>query len=325
MSFAVNRDIENKNTLNIYRLEHLALQMHIPPEEIIEILENIKSHYSIMEEKQYNPDGTLKKIRIVYEAVPALKKILKAINKYLLKKIKLPEYIHGSRTRHSIHSNAESHVGKYYVFSLDIKNFFPSVSANNVYNLFKRLKCSHEVAKILEKICTADDHLPQGYNTSSYIANLIILPTAMRIHALCKKQGLNASFYVDDITISGNKDPEKLFPTINRIITECGFKLNMGKKVCKKATEQKKVTGIIVNKKMNIEKAQYRKVRAIINMCKKHGHTSLLGRIQKNNGDKIATITGLKNHLRGKLTHFAQTNREKTHSLEIAFNEINWT
>ena len=77
MSFAVNRDIENKNALNIYRLEHLALQMHIPSEEIIEILENIKSHYSIMEEKQYNPDGTLKKIRIVYKATPALKKILK--------------------------------------------------------------------------------------------------------------------------------------------------------------------------------------------------------------------------------------------------------
>lgn len=141
MSFAVNRDIENKNALNIYRLEHLALQMHIPPEEIIEILENIKSHYSIMEEKQYNPDGTLKKIRIVYKATPTLEKILKAINKYLLKKIKLPEYIHGSRTHHSIHSNAEPHVGKYYVSSLDIKNFFPSVSANNVYNLFKPESC----------------------------------------------------------------------------------------------------------------------------------------------------------------------------------------
>lgn len=133
----------------------------------------------------------------------------------------------------------------------------------------------------------------------------------MRIHALCKKRGRNASFYVDDITISGNKDPEKLFPTINRIITECGFKFNMEKKVCKKAMEQKKVTGIIVNKKMNIEKAQYRKVRAIINICKKHGPASLLGRIQKTNGDKIETLTGLKNHLRGKLTHFAQTNREK--------------
>lgn len=324
MSFTVNRDIENKDALKIYRLEHLALQMHIPPEKITEVLGNIKSHYSKREEKQFNPDGTLKKIRLVYKASPELKKILKAINKYLLKKIKLPEYIHGSRTHHSIQSNAKAHIGKYYVFSLDIKNFFPSVSMNNVYNLFKRFKCSHEVAKILERICTADDHLPQGYNTSSYIANLIILPAAMRIYALCKKQGLNVSFYVDDITISGNKNPEKLFPSINCIMTECGFKFNMEKKVCKKATGQKKVTGIIVNKKMNIEKVQYRKVRAIINICKKHGPASLVGKIQKNNGDKIETLQGLRNHLAGKLNYFNQINPEKTLELKNTFNAINW-
>jgi len=321
----VNRRIEDKESLKIRKLEHLAVQLRIPLETINDILANIKSHYSPREEKEFHPDGTIKKIRRIYRSSPELKKLLKAVNNNLLKRITLPEYLHGSRTRHSIQSNATVHVGKYYVLSLDIKDFFPSVKANNVYNLFKRLKCSPEVARVLKKICTADDHLPQGYNTSSYIANLIILPAATRIYGLCKKQGLYASFYVDDITISGNKDPEKLFPTINRIMSECGFTINMTKKVCKKGSEQKKVTGIVVNEKMNMDRSQYRQVRALINICRRQGAASLLGKLKKSNGDRIETLEGLRNHLRGKLNHFEQINPGKTRNLTTAFSEINWS
>ena len=59
---------------------------------------------------------------------------------------------------------------KYYTLTMDISNFYPSVTEAKVYNFFKNdMKCCEKVAKILSKLTTAkteedkEASLPQGF------------------------------------------------------------------------------------------------------------------------------------------------------------------
>ena len=115
--------------------------------------------------------------------------------------------------------------------------------------MFRRLKCSPEVSKYLTRLCTADNHVPQGYNTSSAIANLVLVPATERLQGLAKKHGMSLGTFIDDICFSGNNNPAKYMKTIEKIINECGYRLKSEKTTLMKKNQQQKVTGVVVNVK----------------------------------------------------------------------------
>ena len=316
------RLLETKGALNIQSLKHLSSQIGISEEEIIDIADNIKNHYRIKEVIQVKSNGSIKK-RDIYLPSLRLGKILKAINKYLLKKIKLPDAVHGSRKNHSIRTNATLHVGKRNVLSLDIKNFFPSIRPYNVFNMFRRLKCSPKISAYLTRLCTADNHVPQGYNTSPAIANLVFVPATERQQGLAKKHGMNFGTYIDDIFFSGNNDPKKYNKTVEKIINECGYRLNEKTTLMEKSKQQK-VTGVVVNVKPNIDKKTFQDLRNIIHICHKYGPSALISKITNKQDEVIDTTEKLKNHLLGRLSHVNQLNPHKAEKLRIKFNGISW-
>ena len=84
-------------------------------------------------------------------------------------------------------------------------DFFPSVKRARVEAMWRRVfGASKRVARLLSSLTTFEGHLPQGSPASNAIANLVTLPLALEIHALCSARGLVFSIYVDDITISGS-------------------------------------------------------------------------------------------------------------------------
>ncbi len=309
---------EVRDKLNILSLKHLFLQIGISKEEINDVINNFDNHYRCDLLEQKKDDGTIKK-RKIYKPDLLLRKILKSIDVYLLKKIKLPEAMHGARKSRSNITNANKHVNKDYVLNLDIKDFYPSISLKDVYNLFRRLNCSPVVAKCLSSLCSRDDHVPQGFNTSSSIGNLILREAIDRIQGLCDKHGLRLSVHVDDITISGNMNPHRLVKTIEKIIVECGFKIKSGKTVCFTKLQQQKVTGVIVNTKINLDKKAFEELRFYLHVCKKYGPSTLIGDITNKRGEKIGTIKTLKNHLIGRLSYLKSINPQKaTKLIEIS-------
>lgn len=317
------RLLETKDTLNIQSLKHLALQIGIKKEKLIDICKNIKKHYRIAKISQQKPDGKIKE-RDIYHPSSELKKILKAINTYLLKKIKLSEVVHGSRKHHSAYTNANMHVGKRNVLSFDIENFFPSIQPYYVFKMFRRMKCSPEVSKYLTRLCTADNHVPQGYNTSPAIANLVLVPATERLEGLAKKHGMRLGTFIDDICFSGNNNPEKYLKTIVKIINECGYKLKSEKTTLMKKTQQQKVTGVIVNVKPNIDKKSFQNLKKIIHICHKYGPSALIGKIKNKQGEMINTTDGLKKHLLGRLSYINQLNPHKAETLRSKFKGIAW-
>lgn len=316
--------IEVADTLNIQSLKHLALQTGISKEEIIAVAESIEDHFRVTKIRQTKADGKVK-VREIYLPSPRFKVILQVINTYLLRKIKLPEVVHGSRKGRSALTNAMVHVGKRNLLGFDIANFFPSIKPHAVFNMFRRLNCSPTVAKYLTWLCTADNHVPQGYTTSPAVANLVFMPVTERIHGLVKKQGIKLGTVVDDITLSGNRSLHPFLKTIEKIIGECGFTLHPGKTVSMSRHEKQKVTGIKVNVKTNIEKEDYQELKKMIHICEKFGLASYIGKLKNRKGGVIDTPDKLRSYLSGKLNYVKQLNPEKAEKLMTKFNNIRWS
>lgn len=314
---------EVRDSLNILNLKHLSLQLGIPKDEICDISENIKEHYHNEIISIIKPDGTTKE-RIIYHPTERLRKILEAIDNYLLKKIKLPDYIHGARKGHNNITNAEPHVGKKHVLTSDIADCYPSLSVRKVRSLFIRLKCTSDVSTCLTKLCTADNHLPQGYNTSPRIAVLVIQPATDRIWRLCKGNGITFTVYIDDLTMSGNRDLSPFKKTIEKIINDYGLKIKSEKTKLLSQNQQQKVTGIVVNKKINVDKECFNSMRHTLHICNKYGPANVIGKVTDSKGRKIVTVEKCKNNLRGKLSYMKNINPQKANKLIIKFNDIGW-
>lgn len=315
--------IEVADSLNIQSLKHLALQIGISKEEIITVSGSIEDHFRVKKISQIKPDGKVK-IREIYLPSLRLKAILQAVNSYLLRKIKLSESVHGSRKGRSPLTNAKVHVGKRNLLGLDIAKFFPSIKPHAVFNMFRRLNCSPTVAKYLTRLCTADNHVPQGYTTSPAIANMVFVPVTERIHGLVKKQGINFGTFVDDITISGNRSLHPFLRTIEKIIDECGFRLHPDKIVPMSRHEKQKVTGITVNEKPNIQKKDYQELKTMIHICEKFGLASYIGKQMNRKGEVLDTPDKLRSYLAGKLNFVKQINPGKAEKLTAKFNNIRW-
>lgn len=186
---------------------------------------------------------------------------------------------HGFRKGTSIISNAATHRGHRFVFNVDIKDFFGSINFGRVYGFFQKntdFGLSKEIAKILAAIACHEGALPQGSPCSPVISNLIGQILDIRLVRLAKKYGCTYTRYADDLTFSTN---QKTFPseiaslginhawapskTLVDAINKSGFQLNPAKTRMQYQDSRQQVTGLVVNKRINVTSEYRRLVRAM--------------------------------------------------------------
>ena len=138
---------------------------------------------------------------------------------------------HGGVQGRSILTNVMSHSGSAFLFTADIRSFYPSIRRERVARMFVALGCSEDVAALSARLCTHNHRLEQGLITSPIIADYLAQPLDRRIAGMCHPRGMQYTRYVDDIAISGPFDIEGLgVPTlVGRILSEHGFRRHPGK------------------------------------------------------------------------------------------------
>ena len=182
--------------------------------------------------------------RIVYEVNDKLKNLHKNILVSIAAKVIFPEYVQGFVSKRSIVTNASLHLSRKYVLNLDIKNFFESIRIEKVFCVFKSLCCNHEVASILARLCTLNECLVQGANTSPILANLVCVELDKELVEIGLEYDCSYSRYADDITFSGEKIPKK--KVISRCLEKYEFQLNPEKWKCQSRGKTQYVTGLTV-------------------------------------------------------------------------------
>ena len=284
----------------------------------------------------------VKKKTAGYRLIEAPKVLLKAAQTQILRGILdlVPAHpaAHGFVKHRSIRSNAAPHVGSAWVLKLDLTNFYPSVPFSRVVAIFRALGYCREVAIWLGRLTTSaipsnlnapdglantvwpyrSRHLPQGAPTSPALANLSAFSLDVRLNGLAAKYGARYTRYADDLTLSG---PGKSIPALKEIIPFAEmivsyerFSTNKSKRRVLRRHQQQTVTGIVVNEKLTLSRAEFDQLKAILTNCIRHGGAS----------QNRAGHADFSSHLRGRIGHFLSVNRERGEKLRALYQQIDW-
>lgn len=227
---------------------------------------------------------------------------------------------HGFKRKRSIITNAKEHRNRKYVFNVDLTDFFGSINFGRVRGFLmkdKNFSLHADVATVLAQIACYENALPQGSPCSPVISNLIGHVLDIHLVRLASQNGCTYSRYADDLTFSTNKPdfPARIAkPTagdehqwspgneLARLVKKCGFEMNPLKTRMQFRDSRQEVTGLIVNRKVNIRSEYRHTVRAMVHSLLTKGSFEFVQKVAGTKG--IATlnkIAGTTNQLHGML------------------------
>lgn len=194
---------------HIGSIESLATLLTTSIEDLTNLAQNTESYYQ-PNRPIIKPNG---KVRQTYTVKPPLKLVQKRILREILDKVSMPMYLQGSikkdpdsGTVRDYISDACMHIGCCIIIRTDIEDFFPSIRANRIRDLWCHLfGFPEDVATLLTSLTTYRDYVPQGACTSSCLANLILWDQEPEIEDWLRRQGFRYSRFVDDITVTSSK------------------------------------------------------------------------------------------------------------------------
>jgi hypothetical protein len=185
----------------------------------------------------------------LYRPIDIPDKGLKAVQSRIAKllgRVTPPDWLFSPVKGRSYVDNAARHKGARAFWLLDIADYFPSCTANNVAHLFHGvLECSPDVTAILVKIVTEGECLPQGSPCSPILAYYSNLEMWLSISKIVSDAGLTHSLYADDITISGSLIKKDTIWAIKRTVHRHGLRIKTEKELSL-IDAPADITGVIV-------------------------------------------------------------------------------
>ncbi|WP_256633059.1 retron Ec67 family RNA-directed DNA polymerase/endonuclease [Enterobacter hormaechei] len=251
-------------------------------------------------------------------------------------------FSHGFERNRSIITNAEKHKSKKWVLNIDLSNFFDEFNFGRVRGYFlknKNFSLNTELSTLIAKIACHQDKLPQGSPCSPVITNLILLSLDRRLSNLCNRAGCTYTRYADDITISTNKkefprniikshnensiDLNKKF--LNEIISS-GFQINLNKLRLFDRKCRQEVTGLTVNRFVNVDNKYAKKVRAMAHsLFTKGGYTLTDEKTREQRAGDINELGGMLSFIdyvdkhNNRLPHATKTSLNKRENVYSDF------
>ena len=163
----------------------------------------------------------------------------KKLQNSFLDKQPLPICVKGFRKGESYRTYLYPHINSTYFFRTDIKDFFPSISEEQIKATMSSLlicDLDNDKAKIIDllsEIVTLNGTLPQGACTSPSVSNLVMARLDQRILKYCQAFNVCYTRYADDLLFSSvdlNFEEKKwFFRKIKGILKSKGFEVNYSK------------------------------------------------------------------------------------------------
>ncbi|RFP31429.1 retron St85 family RNA-directed DNA polymerase [Duganella sp. BJB476] len=251
-------EIENPYPINA---RELSLAIGISARLITSIAKIPEKHYRRFKIPKAN--GSFRNI-----ASPKLflKVIQYWLKDYLLFRLPIHETCFSFIKNVSIEDNASPHTKMAYVGTIDIEDYFGSIKVTAVQSVLKRAGFTASASRIISKLVTLDDALPQGAPTSPIISNTFLFRFDEFISRWCKTHECTYTRYADDVTISG-MNKSSVLQCIDRaeiLLNRYGLKLNSKKTRIQSQSTRQVVTGLTVNELAQPSREQRRKVRAML-------------------------------------------------------------
>lgn len=282
----------------IYReLSSLEQDLDFNAKTLYAVSNSLNKHYRKVNLPKKN--GGYRKLSLPDEI---LKSIQKRIAEALLIHMPVSRYAKAYQYGSSTLRNAKHHVGKKVVLKLDILHFFDSIGYSTVKDkVFPSEIYAEPLRILLTMLCYHKDSLPQGAPSSPAITNIIMYDFDEMIGQWCRNRGISYTRYCDDMTFSGDFDPNEVIPLIKSELKKMGFLLNEQKTHIQYPCQQQTVTGIVVNEKLSIPAAYRRELRQDLYYCRKFGIQEHLKKINLNISEET-----YRSQLLGKVNYVLQ-------------------
>ncbi len=205
--------------------------------------------------------------RLIERPEPSLRVLQRWILRSILDRLHTTPRSFGFERGSKLRFHAQEHAGARSVLTLDIKNFFPSITIARVTHLYRVAGYDSRAASILAHLCTSRDALPQGAPTSPRLANLICFRMDRRLAKYAERKGIIYSRYADDMSFSAPSASAlaKHQPFITHIVSDSGFRLNSAKTRLIGPQGRKTVTGLVLAEEtVGIGRQRLRELRARI-------------------------------------------------------------
>lgn len=257
----------------VYReFSSLVHDLGFSPQALYSVSNHIHRHYRAVDIPKASGG-----YRCLHVPDDFLMAIQRRILEVLLPLEEISPYAAAYRPGGSTLRNAAPHVGKPVVLKLDVKDFFDSL----IYPLVKEkafpaFRYSEQNRILLAILCVYDDALPQGAPTSPAISNIIMRDFDNAVGNWAAGQGIAYTRYCDDMTFSGDFDPQPVIEHVRSELKKLGLYLNGRKTVVARRGRRQTVTGIVVNGRAGIPAAYKRRIRQEMYYCMKHGIASHL-------------------------------------------------
>jgi hypothetical protein len=283
-------------------------------------------------------------VRLIESPKPRLKAIQRQILRRILDPVPPHAAAHGFCAGRSIVTFTTPHVGRSVVARMDLKDFFPCVTWARVATIFRSIGYPNTVADLLAGLCTTVTpfdvwdgiescsraimqaaqaryripHLPQGSPTSPSIANLCAHRLDRRLAGLASAAGASYTRYADDLAFSGDDDfargVKRFLVHVSATVAEEGFQVHHRKTRIMRDGARQHLAGVVVNRRPNVRRAEYDRLKAILTNCRRHGATS------QNRG----VHPDFRSHLRGRIAFVEQLHPERGARLQRMFEQIEW-
>ena len=232
-----------------------------------------------------------------------------------------PSAVTGFVPGRSVVDNASRHIRRNYVYNADLKDFFPSITRKRVKSALMHPPFSFgaEAAHLLSGICCAHadlarkgreihweiqryrwdgierktvDYLtevpatlPQGAPSSPVLSNAVCLRLDKRLAGLARRFQATYSRYADDITFSSNhnvfQEGYSFLKEFRKIIADEGFTLNEAKLRLQEKGQRQEVTGLVVNRKVNVCRKYIRDIGSLLYIWERYGVDAAYARFLK--------------------------------------------
>jgi retron-type reverse transcriptase len=320
-------------------LHDVAYLLGYKPAALSYILYQIKPGDKYTEFEIPKRSGGMRKIK---SPIPQLKQLQKKLACFLqecLDEINVEgklkdEIAHGFKKKRSILTNAKIHRNKRWVFNVDLEDFFGTINFGRVRGFFlsdKRFCLQEKAATILAQIVCSDNKLPQGSPCSPIISNLIGHVLDIHLVRLAKTAGCRYTRYADDLTfstnlqdfpttiakrISGDEHSWEIGEQLAHLVKHSGFSINSKKTRMQYHDSRQEVTGMVVNRKVNVRTEYRRQVRAMVHSLFTKGNFEHV-HYEKDGagGEKRVSRPGDPRELHGMLGFIDSVDRYNLHNI----------
>ncbi len=150
--------------------------------------------------------------KLIFNPSSKLKKYHRFLNSFVFDYAKVnTDVVHSYRRGKNTFTAVIKHADSKYFFQTDIKDFFYSITSQDIVNVFDENLSNVPICDIdkykdhLVNMVTVNNMLPVGFSTSPSISNTCLYAFDNDLEEYCLKKGVIYTRYSDDIILSSNE------------------------------------------------------------------------------------------------------------------------